>query len=222
MKIFKYPEPNKFYVIGGDVAEGLATGDYSVGVVLDENCDMVALWRGHIDPDLFGKQLVALGYFYNEAYIGAEVNNHGLTTVKSMLNEEYYNIYYSKVYDRINEELTKKVGWTTNVKTKPIMINKLAEFVREFLVGIPAIEVIKELYTYVIDDKGRTNAQPGCHDDCVMAIAIAIQVFLEGKGEDYMPEKTDELVMKASKKAFDIPDIVDELFEGEEKTEYTE
>lgn len=220
VKIYKQPIEGKSYTIGADVAEGLVTGDYSVAVVLDDKCDVVCLWRGHIDPDLFGKQLVALGYFYNEAYIGAESNNHGLTTLKSILDEDYFNIYWSKVYDKVNDEMTKKIGWTTNQRTKPIAINKLGEYVREFAVGIPSIEIIKELYTYVIDDKGRTNAQQGSHDDCVMALAIGIQVFLEGKGDDYMPEKTDEYKVK-KKESFDVPEIIDNLFEETEQVEWS-
>lgn len=220
VKIFKQPDKSKSYTIGADVAEGLINGDYSVATVLDDNCDLVCLWRGHIDPDLFGKQLVALGYYYNEAYIAVESNNHGLTTIKSMLNEEYYNMYYSKTFDHVNNEVTKKLGWATNQKTKPIAINKLAEFIREFLISIPSIEVVKELYTYVIDDKGRTNAQQGSHDDCIMSLAIALQAYLESMGADYMPEKSEDFLFKV-KPNFDVPEIIDELFEGNSGIEYT-
>lgn len=220
VEIFKEPVPNQFYVIGADVAEGLIHGDYSVGVVVDESCDVVALWRGHIDPDLFGKELIALGYMYNEAYIGCEANNHGLTTLKSIVNHGYYNVYYATTFDKVNNEMTKKLGWQTNRKTKPFMIDKLAEFVREFLVGIPSLTIIKELYTYVRDERGLTNAQQGCYDDCVIALAIAIQLFLEGRGEDYMPEKSD-VNIKKPKENFDIPNIIDPLFEGEEGLECT-
>lgn len=218
LKIYEMPKPNCSYTIGSDVAEGLANGDYSVGIVLDDNCNVVCKWRGHIDPDLFGKELVSLGYFYNEAYIGVEVNNHGLTTLRSITDEEYFNIYYSKVFDHITNELTKKIGWSTNVKTKPLMINKLAEFIREILIGIPDLEIIQELYSYVVDDKGRTNAQQGCYDDCVMALAIALMVYLEGRGEDFIPENTDRFNEK-KKENFDVPDIIDELFEGDSKIE---
>lgn len=221
LEIYQMPVQNKCYTIGADVAEGLVTGDFSVGIVLDEECNVVSLWRGHIDPDLFGKQLVALSYLYNEAYIGVEINNHGLTTVKSILDEEYYNIYYSKVFDHVANELTKKVGWTTNVKTKPLMINKLAEFIREFLIGIPSMSIVSELYTYVIDDKGRTNAQQGCHDDCVMALGIALMVYLEGKGDDFIPEITDKMRDKVQDH-FDVPEVIDDLFEGENRAECSE
>lgn len=222
LRIYKHPEPNRSYTIGADVAEGLITGDFSVGVVLDDDCNVVSLWHGHIDPDLFGKELVALGYYYNEAYIGCEANNHGLTTLRSILNEEYYNVYYSKLYDRVNDELTKKLGWVTSQKTKPLAINKLAEFLREFFIGIPSIEIVKELYTYVIDEKGRTNAQTGCHDDCVMALSIALQVHLEGRGEDYMPERSDVSMEPKKRENFDVPEVIDDLFETQPEYEYSE
>lgn len=216
LKIWKMPVDGETYVVGGDVAEGLVTGDYSVGIVLDSNLDVCAKWRGHIDPDLFGKELVKLGYFYNEAYLAVENNNHGLTTLKSILNEGYYNIFYTKQYDKTNDITTKKIGWSTNVRTKPIAIDKLAEYIREKFLGIWDLEIVMELYSYVIDDKGKTNAQEGKHDDCVMAFAIALQAFLEGRGEDYIPEiSRDDMLIPIVKR--ESLDIIDPLFEADEE-----
>ena len=48
------------------------------------------------------------------------------------------------------------------------------------------------MFTYVIDDKGSTNAQDGCHDDTVMALAILLQVLLEGKGENFVPYQSED------------------------------
>jgi hypothetical protein len=188
ISVWKKPEQEKFYVIGGDVAEGLATGDYSCLCVLDEQLDLCASWHGHIDPDLFGDEAIKLAKMYNDAYIGIESNNHGLTALKSITNKEYWNVFYQKTYDKINDQITQKLGWSTNIKTKPLMINKLAEYVRERYLGIYWDTLINELYTYVIDDEGRTNAQQGAHDDTVMALAIALQLCLEGRGDNYVPE----------------------------------
>ncbi|MGN0302455.1 MAG: hypothetical protein ACI4BI_06245, partial [Anaerotardibacter sp.] len=58
ISIWEKPKPNVNYVVGSDVAEGLILGDYSAGVVLDNNANMVAKWHGHIDPDLFGTELI--------------------------------------------------------------------------------------------------------------------------------------------------------------------
>ena len=207
VEIWKEPKPNAYYVIGADVAEGLVEGDYSVAQVLDEDCNVVARWHGHIDPDLFGIELVNLAKYYNEAYLAIENNNHGLTTIKSVQRQEYWNLFFSKTYDRFSDTITKKLGWSTNGKTKPMMIDKLAEFVREFYIGIQDKLTIQELLTYIIEDNGKTNAQEGCHDDCVTSLAIALQAWLEGKGESYTPEIVDENRTR---------NVVDPLFEQEE------
>jgi len=223
-KMWLAPQKDIQYVIGADVAEGLVSGDYSVAIVLDNDLNVCAKWRGHTDPDLFGKEIVKLAMLYNEAYVAVENNNHGLTTLKSIVNEDYYNLFYTKIYDKVNDTITKKLGWSTNARTKPLAIDKLAEYIRERFFGMWDIEIIEELYSYVIDDKGRTNAQEGKYDDCVMALAIALQAFLEGRGEDYLPEiSRDDVARYTKKQLFDVPEIIDELFESDNiKEEYSE
>lgn len=215
VSIWKEPEPDTFYCIGADVAEGLVIGDYSCATVGDPvTFDTVAMWHGHIDPDLFGVELIKLAKYYNDAYLGVENNNHGLTTLSTIKKNEYWNLFFSKSYDRISDSMTQKLGWTTSVRTKPLMIDKLAEFVREMYLGIYSDAMIAEMFTYVIEDNGKTNAQPGCHDDTVMAAAIMLQLMLEGKGDYYVPEiPIDERSKPRSR------EIVDPLFEKEEENE---
>lgn len=215
ISIWKEPDMMRQYSIGADVAEGLASGDYSVGIVGNDEFDIDAMWHGHIDPDLFGKELVKLAKYYNQAYIGVENNNHGLTTLVSIKKEGYWNMYYSKSYDKIADTITQKMGWTTSVRTKPLMIDKLAEFVREQYLGIPSDLMISEMFTYVIEDNGKTNAQGGTHDDTVMACAILLQLLLEGRHEHYTPEVPLDQRGKVRQQ-----DIIDPLFEGKENTEY--
>ena len=217
ISIWKEPEHGMTYAIGADVAEGLAHGDYSTGQVGDSKFDVVAQWHGHIDPDLFGIELVKLAIYYNEAYLGVENNNHGLTTLTSIKKEEYWNLYFTKTYDKIADTMTQKLGWTTSIRTKPYMIDKLAEFVREHHLGIYNDLVISEMFSYVIEDNGKTNAQPGTHDDTVMALAIMLQLLLEGRGENYTPEIPVDQRHKPS-----AVDIVDPLFEEENDDEFAE
>lgn len=216
ISLWKTPEPSQFYAIGADVAEGLATGDYSCAVVGDDQFDVVALWHGHIDPDLFGNELVRLSRYFNDAYLGVENNNHGLTTLNAIKKLEYWNLFFSKSYDKIADTMTQKLGWTTSVRTKPLMIDKLAEFIREHYVGIFSDLVISEAYTYVIEDNGKTNAQTGCHDDTIMAMAIMLQLLLEGKGENYTPEVPIDQRKDVRQ------EIVDPLFESDEVIEFSE
>ena len=196
--------------MGADVAEGLITGDYSVGYVGDEDFNICLRYRTHIDPDLFGVELVKIAKYYNDAYIGCENNNHGLTTLKSIQAQEYWNIFFTKTYDKVADTISQKVGWSTNNKTKPLMINKMAEFIRNKWLGIKDSILIQECFTYVIDDKGATNAQEGCHDDTVMACAILLQVLLEGRGENYVPYEPDKEIKPVYNRALNrrlMPDL---------------
>jgi hypothetical protein len=213
ISIWKKPESGTSYAIGADVAEGLIQGDYSCAVVGNSEFDIVATWHGHIDPDLFGTELVKLSRYYNDAYLGVENNNHGLTTLSQIKKLEYWNLFFTKSYDKIADTQTQKLGWTTSSRTKPFMIDKLAEFVREHYLGIFSDQIISEMYTYVIGDDGKTNAQSGCFDDSVMATAIMLQLLLEGKGEHYVPEIPIESRGKGAR------DIVDPSFEADKNVD---
>jgi len=220
IKIWKEPSKDMFYSVGADVAEGLAKGDFSSAHVGDTNFEVVATWHGHIDPDLYGEELVKLARYYNNAYLGIENNNHGLTTLHKVKNLEYWNIYYTKNYDKLTEKITQKMGWSTTVRTKPLMIDKLAEYIREFYIGIFDDLTVSELLTYIREENGSTNAQEGCHDDTVMSLAILLQMMLEGRGQDYTPEQPfDEYSPKNRQR---VKEVIDPLFEKEENVEYSE
>lgn len=192
IKIWKHPEIGGQYAIGADVAEGLEHGDFSSAYVIDtKTFDVVANWHGHIDPDLFGIELVKFARYYNSAYLGPENNNHGLTTCKTIASLEYWNIFYTKSVDKLTDKMTQKIGWTTSVRTKPLMIDRLSEYLRERNIGIKDKHLVDEMMSYVIEPNGATNAQQGCKDDRVMSMAISLQMALENMGQEYEPERTD-------------------------------
>lgn len=179
LKVWEHPQPGREYVIGADVAEGLKDGDFSVADVIDKDTlATVARYRGKPDPDMFGEVLNNLGILYNYALIGCEVNNHGLTTIQRLKNMYYTNVYRrEKGIDERFEESTERLGWKTDLKTKPLMIDYLGEAIREGVLTEPDEVFVREAMTYVVDDSGRTNAEEGCFDDCVIAKAIALQMF---------------------------------------------
>jgi len=179
LKIWEMPKHYEEYVIGADVAEGLVQGDYSVAdVVRVSDMKTVARYRGHPDPDQFGTILEQLGRFYGYALVGVEINNHGLTTVQRLRNLFYRNLYRrERGYDEVFETMTSSFGWKTDVRTKPLMVDYLAEAIREGYIMDPDIVFVEEAFSYVRDDRGKTNAEVGSHDDTIIAKAIALQMF---------------------------------------------
>ncbi|SEA53576.1 hypothetical protein SAMN05421743_105209 [Thalassobacillus cyri] len=186
LKIFKQPEMGHRYVLASDVAEGKANGDYSAAHVVDwETNEQVAEVHGHWDPDIFGKKLAVVGWYYNTALIGVERNNHGHSVLNTLINQVgYENLYHHVDYDSANGEERKVPGWPTDPKTRPIMMSDLRTVMREQSMKVNSATLLNELFTFIVNDQGKEEAQSGCHDDLVMALAIAIQL------RKYMPALT--------------------------------
>lgn len=185
LRVWWLPDPKSKYVIGVDVSEGIEIEsskgrepDYSVVTVFDAtNRKVAARWRGYIDPDLLGDLVFDIGMFYNKALVGVEVNNHGIATAANLKNRFYRNLYMRETAEDDQFQVrTTKFGWTTNKKTKPIMISELQRAYREGDIIDLDIVSIREAMSYVKKDDGSMAAQEGQHDDCVMSLAIALQM----------------------------------------------
>lgn len=202
LKIWDLPQDGEKYVIGVDVSEGKLEqttkgkeNDYSViDVTRLRDLKTVARWRGHIDPDLLGGVAYNIGMFYNKALIAVEVNNHGLTTVQSLRNKFYPNLYHRKNSEEQQfQERTSLMGWQTNRKTKKVIIQNLVHAIRDGDILDLDLTFIRECMTYIRDDQGFTDAQEGCFDDTVMAKAIALKM------SDYDEMDSEELKEKIQK-----------------------
>lgn len=178
LKVWFYPADSHEYVIGVDVAEGIEE-DYSVATVMDKaNHTTVARFRGDLEPSALGEYLDMLGRWYNNALVGVEINNHGLTTVQKLRDLGYQSLYRRESgMDERYEEYTSKLGWRTDVRTKPLMIDQLSEAISAGEITDFDKIFVREAMTYVRDERGRTNAQDGQHDDTVMSTAICLQLF---------------------------------------------
>ena len=169
------PRKDQTYTIGIDVAEGLSHGDYSCAQILDSEGYQVACWHGHIDPYEWAGVARSLGQRYNDAYLIVERNNHGLTTLRRLQEEKYPNLFIESTVDgAYGDKMTKRGGFLTTSKTKPLIIDNFSALLRQEESGIADTDLISELRTFVIDEKGSYNSQIGCHDDRVMAYAIAL------------------------------------------------
>lgn len=190
LSIWSLPQFGGVYTIGADVAEGLAKGDYSSAHVIDAKSGLiVAHWHGHVDPDKFGEEvLLSLGYFYNQALIGVESNNHGLTTLTALNKANYYNLYRQRRLNQRHAEATEALGWRTTSLTKPLAIDELSANLRDGVLDLRCSSTIAELKTFVRDDNGSMHGSP--HDDRVMSLAIANQMLKYAWLPEYRP-KTD-------------------------------
>jgi hypothetical protein len=179
VSIFKRPVVGENYAIGADVAEGLEGGDFSTASVLNKNFEQVAVYHGHIAPDLLGGLLVNLAKYYNDAVLAPEINNHGISVIDSIKRLKYYHLYRREVKEEISENKLDKVGWHTNVKTKMLMLDSLKETFRDDSITINDEATLREMMTLTLEDDGDVVLNS---KDRVVALAISIQAIKQASG----------------------------------------
>lgn len=172
--IFELPKMNYPYVLSGDTAgEG---SDYFIGQVLNNTTGkQVAKLRKEFDADEYTRQMYCLGMYYNEALIGIEAN-FDTFPVKKLLELGYSNQFVREKEDTYTGKIEKAFGFRTDRITRPLILSMLQAIINDHIELINDKETLEEMLVFVRNEKGRPEAQEGCHDDLVMALAIAYYI----------------------------------------------
>jgi hypothetical protein len=180
--VWESPDYTRSYIVIADVARGDGK-DFSAFHVFDiETNAQVAEFRSQLPPKEFGYLLVAIATEYNEALLVIENANIGWSAIDSVIERGYRNLYYSPKSDvatsdsYINRyEDTSKMtpGFTTSLKTRPLVINKGREYFGDHSVIIRSKRLIEEMKVFIWKN-GRAEAQSGYNDDLVMAYSIGM------------------------------------------------
>jgi hypothetical protein len=123
--------------------------------------------RGHLAPRELAKHCAELASEYNQALLVVERNNHGMAVLAYLSTIERYGPIY---------EERGQAGWLTTAITRPAMIALLGAALTTGSQIFSSSRLLAECRTFVRQHDGRTGAAAGAHDDCVMAMAIALQV----------------------------------------------
>lgn len=161
------------YALGGDTA---GTGkDYFTGKVICNLDDktVATLHKQYIDEDLYAEQMYCLGKYYHDALIGIEINYSRQPTRILQKKYNYPNLYMRERLDGASDRSVMDYGFETTSRTKPIIIGELVELMRNNPYIEEDIPTLKEMTTFVKKENGKLEAIDGCHDDLVMAKAIA-------------------------------------------------
>ncbi len=179
LSIWGEPQRGVKYCIGVDASEGVGQ-DYNVIHIYNDDLMQVAEFRSNkTAPHEVAKVVNELGLWYNKALIVVEKASGGhivLDRLKNVYN--YKNLYKHKDYDQ-RGKMVKKIGFNTNAKTKPIMINDFVELWETDSIYIKSLNLLNEMKTFEYSDSGM-GAITGKHDDTVMATALAIQGIKSG------------------------------------------
>ena len=189
--IWEECKPDNTYLMVADVARGDGK-DYSVFIYKAETMEVVAEYQGKPAPDIYGNMLYSVGKEYGNCLLLVENNSVGFAVLDKLRELEYPNLYYSvkSTHEYVSqleaETMSNSVaGFTTSQKTRPLIVAKLEEFIRNKLITLYSSRIANELKTFVWN--GRPEAMRSYNDDLIMALAIACWVrdtALETNGRD--------------------------------------
>jgi tight adherence protein B len=123
-----------------------------------------------------------VGKEFGECLMVIENNSVGFAVLDKLRDLAYPNLYYSikSTHEYVEQYLGETssnavAGFSTTSKTRPLIVAKMEEFIRNKLVTIYSARLFNELETFVWQN-GRPQAMRMYNDDLVMAFAIGCWV----------------------------------------------
>lgn len=180
--IWENYQPNNTYLLAADVARGDGQDHSAFHIIKLETMEIVAEYQGKVNTDMYANLIYGAGKEYGNCLLVVENNNLGLNILEKLIELQYPNLYYSvksthEYIDPVSAEYKSGTipGFTTSLKTRPLIIAKLEEFVRNNLITVYSKRTIEEMATFVWNN-GRPEPMRGKNDDLVMSLAIGCWV----------------------------------------------
>lgn len=174
------------YVIFVDSASGAETASegsdyFAIQVINHRTLAQVAVWHARgIDADRVAQQVYLVALLYSitipmpdgtsrtwRPWVGIETTGgFGVSIANKMWRVwKYPMLYFRRPADQKGEKQEKRLGWSTDVKTKPLLVDHAKELLRTDNHGIRDKATALEMQTFVRDDKGKMGAEEDYFDD---------------------------------------------------------
>lgn len=204
--LWKEFNPNHKYLISADVARGDGK-DFSTFHILDCTINhVVAEYKGQPEYDHFAMMLDGVGREWGMPIIVVEGNMLGYSVITELEKLSYPNIYYEK---KTSHEYVEPLmaphtpgvgkGFTTSMTTRPQIVAKMEEYIRNKEITIYSRRLLDEMKTFIWNN-GKPEAMSGKNDDLVMSFAILCWLRDTVLKEDVRSQEHAAAVMQAFRK----------------------
>ena len=187
--LIEYEDPNAMqpYLMGVDAAEGGPQGDYSAFVVMTraKPPKIVATYYQKEPVQDFACQVLATATKYN-AMVNVEAASTVYAVIEHLKRFGHPHLYRRMIKDKTSSELTEKLGFNTNTKTRALLMASLHELLLGQKITVTDQRLQHELNTFVYVN-GKPRHDTGCHDDMIFALALAYVAYEQA---DYIYQAT--------------------------------
>ncbi len=190
MWVWEEPNYDNEYMVVADVARGDGEDKSSFHVIELKSLTQVAEYKGLMDTKRFGALLVEISTRYSDALLVVENSSIGWAVLQEIIDRGYQNLFYTEQDLRYIDpnhakqrgtkrrilEKNRVPGFTTSLRTRPLIISRLDESMRDGSVIIRSSRLFDELEVFIWKASGKSEAMEGYNDDLVIAMAIGLWV----------------------------------------------
>lgn len=184
-KRFREYQQGEFIIVGVDTAHG--GGDNCAAQFLSQKwLDTPTVYHSKVTATfmtpLLHEELIRIAKITGvRPMVAYERNNGGdfeMDRLANLNRNGDYLIYTMKSLDPTGRLIdTGKLGWDTNTATRPKMLQDLKNAIESGLMHLYHRQTLDELFSFIISKTGKPQAEDGAHDDLVMSLAIAWQMY---------------------------------------------
>jgi hypothetical protein len=186
--------PGEFIVVAADTSSGL--GDYCAAQFISKTkIDVPLVYHSKtIATEMTNTLFPVLERIYDltgvKPVIAYERNAGGTFEIErlaSMNRLSKYTMFKMPTMGQVNPSDPVRYGWDTNTATRPAMLSQLKEAIDNKLLTLYDKITIEEMYSFIVSRTSvsvKAQAEQGCHDDLVMSLAIAWQLYQQCEPEE--------------------------------------
>lgn len=213
LKIYEHPQKDHKYIMAVDPAKD-GTDAFAIQIVdiTTINFKQVAAANLQVDYLLMPEYLYEWGKYYNTAFLIIENNEGAGQSIADQLKQtyEYENLYYDFKQDSNVKNLlkAKKIypGFRTTSKSRKQILQTMKLFIENDKLEIVDKTTIEELKRFIYT-KNKFQADDGCKDDMVLALALVFAPFCNVKNFIDM-EKVIKNIYFEDNETYDFTELV--------------
>lgn len=171
--VFNKPDPSIFYIIGVDTAPEHGEDKSAITVWDYKALEQVFEYQGKLQVTDFIKVVKVAARQY-PGLIVVESNSYGNQVLEDLNNSEFSSMLYKEKRGELKNRIVP--GLSTNVKTRPLMIDALYTYITQSPESVKSKRLILELIGLVSKPNGRVEADVGCRDDLAITAAICFYI----------------------------------------------
>lgn len=185
INLYRQPKPGEFFVVFGDCAQGGADANYVQFLSKDAIDVPLTLKMQGVASAMTPVLHQTLEWLFDKTgvqpVIALERNMGGSSEMERLrlLNrQDKYRIYIMHTNGTIDgDKESQLLGWSTDTASRPRMVGDLKEAIDNRQIIIYDEDTISQLSTFIVNKQNKPVAASNTHDDAVMSLAGAWQLY---------------------------------------------